>query len=445
MTDTAAAPAGIDLGRYWSMLASRWRLVLAGALLGLLLAAGYLFLIPASYTSTTTLSVLPITSDPYASNRNNNNLLDMSAEATTAASFKVAELAVKSAGDDWDVAGLRAATTAVPGAETSTMTITVTAESEAKARAGAGAMAEAYIATRSDQANSSIVDSLKRDNDQVEKLRTELADAIRRLEVERPGSPAAAEASADQQLVNQQISALLTRIRSLEGVDTTGGVILNPAALTRISVSPAPARTLATGLAAGLLLGVIAAFVRSSRRRHVRSERELQREFGIDTLGVLGDGTADADTAELAQRLLRVAVRDEARVISVLLDEAVPADSTVADRLAAAMQAAGVTARVTSETRPDKHMLGDIVLVPVDGAAPAADRLQALRLSDLVVVVAVIGATRTRELTGVLGEAADMGARVAGVVLLAKQHAAAGGRPEPSDPKSGKSGKPVSV
>ena len=73
-------------------------------------------------------------------------------------------------------------------------------------------MAEAYIQTRSDQANANIVESLERDNTQVEKLRTELADAIRRLENARPGSPAAAEASADQQLVNQQILALLTRI-----------------------------------------------------------------------------------------------------------------------------------------------------------------------------------------------------------------------------------------
>ena len=433
MTESAAVPAGVDLGRYWSMLVSRWRLVVGGALVGVLLAAGYLILIPASYTATTTLSVLPITSDPYASNRNNNNLLDMSAEATTAASFKVAELAVKSIGDDWDVAGLRAATTAIPGAETSTMTITVTAGTEAKARAGAGAMAEAYIATRSDQANSSIVDSLKRDNDQVEKLRTELADAIRRLEVEKPGSPAAAEASADQQLVNQQISALLTRIRSLEGVDTTGGVILNPASLTRISVAPAPVRTLATGLAVGLLLGVIAAFVRSSRRRHVRSAQELQREFGIDTLGVLRDGTADADVAAITQWLLQVVARDGARVIAVLLDEAVPDESAVVEQLSAAMRTAGVSTRVAPKVKPGVQMLGDLILVPVAGGAPVADRLQALRLCDLVVIVAVVGSTRTRELTGVIRQATDMGAEVAGVVLLAERHPTADGVEPESD------------
>lgn len=426
MTDTVAAPAGVDLNRYWSMLASRWRLVLVGALVGALLAVGYLFVIPKSYTATTTLTVLPITSDPYAANRNTNNLLDMSAEATIAASFKVAELAVESVGDEWDVASLRLATVAIPGAETSTMTITVTAPSEDLARAGAGAMAEAYIATRSEQANSNIVESLKRDNDQIEKLRAELADAIRRLETERPGSPAAAEASADQQLVNQQILALLTRIRTLEGVDTTGGVILNPASLTRISVSPETVRTLATGLAAGLLLGVVAAFVSGSRRRHVRSARQLQRELGIDTLGVLRDTSVDADIATLTQWLLRVATRDGARVITVLLDDAVPAEPNLAERMSEEMVAAGVSSRVVTEVPPGVSKPRDIMLVPIDGSAAEADRLQALRLSDLVVVVAVIGATQTYRLTEIIEQATDMGARVAGVVLTVSRHAGHG-------------------
>lgn len=421
MTDTVAAPAGVDLGRYWSMLASRWRLIVAGAVVGVLVAIAYLLVIPASYTASTTLSVLPISSDPYASNRNNSNLLDMSAEATTASSFKVAELAVQSTGEKWDVAELRAATTATPGADTSTMTITVTAGSEAKARAGAGAMADAYIATRSDQANSNIVESLQRDNDQVEKLRVELADAIRRLEVERAGSPAAAEASADQQLVNQQISALLTRIRTLEGVDTTGGVILNPASVTEITVSPGTTTTLATGLAAGLLLGVVAAFVRSSRRRPVRTARELQRELGIDTLGTVDGRTSEADIAALAQRILRVATRYDARVITVMLDGAVPGESTIVDQLAKAMQAAGSPAHVTPTVRTRAASAKGLDLVPVTGDATPVDRLQALRLSDLVVVIAVAGTTRLRGLTDAIGEAEDMGARIAGVALVSER------------------------
>lgn len=435
MTETVAAPAGVDLGRYWSMLASRWRLLVAGAVVGILFAIAYLLVSPASYTASTTLSVLPISSDPYASNRNNSNLLDMSAEATTASSFKVAERAVNSMDEDWDVAELRAATTATPGADTSTMTITVTEGSEAKARAGAGAMADAYIATRSDQANSNIVEAVKRDNDQVEKLRVELADAIRRLEIEKAGSPAAAEASADQQLVNLQITALLTRISTLEGVDTTGGVILNPASVTEIKVSPARAATLATGLAAGLLLGVVAAFVRSSRRRPVRSEKELQRELGIDTLGTVDGRTAESDTAALAQRILRVATRYNARVIAVILDGAVPEESTIVDQISKAMQAAGSPAHVTPTVRTRASSAKGLDLVPVAGDATPVDRLQALRLSDLVVVIAAAGTTPLRALTDVVEEAEDMGARIAGVALVSEQQRTTDEEAEPdSDP-----------
>lgn len=431
MTESVAAPAGVDVGRYWSMLASRWRVVLVGGLIGALLGAGYLFLMPPSFTATTTLTVLPITSDPYASNRNTSNLLDMSAEATIAASFKVAELAAESVGDDWDVTGLRTATTAIPGAETSTMTITVTADSEDRARAGASAMAEAYIETRSNQATSTIDAWLTRDNDRIEQLRLDLADAIRRLETARPGSPAAAEASADQQLVNQQILALLTRIRSLEAVDTTGGVILNPASLTRIVVEPGLVKTLATGLAAGVLLGIVAAFVIGTRRRHVRTAQQVQRELGIDILGVIHGQTAGADTAALTQWLLRATVDDGvdtgddgARVITVLLDESVPAQSGVVEDLAGALRAAGVSARIMTSAHRGSHEPGDLVLVPVAGDAPVAERLQALRVSDLVVVVAVLGATQISELVAAIEEAMDMGARIGGMVLLDRARAA---------------------
>ena len=423
MTDVATTQPEIRLGRYWTVLVSRWRVVLLGVLTGLLIAGGYLLIAPPNYIATTTVSVFPITSDPYASNRNNSNLLDMTAEATAARSFKVAEGAARSLGDGRTAQDLRENTTATAGADKSTMTITVAADSEAKARLGAAAMAEAYIKMRTDQAQSEIDAGVARDTDRIDSLRSDLSDAIRRLNAAKPGSPAAARASADQQIINLQISALLTRIRSLEGVDTTGGVILNPAALTSIVVKPARKTLLATGLAGGLLLGVVAAFITNSRRRIVHSQHDLSREFEIQTLGVLGDDKSSDDMATVAQRLLRFQTRDEIRVVSIIFDQGVRGYSELTDQLAHSIERAGVSATIVTSLPPDHTVdeSSDIILVPIASDSSLAGRLEGLRISDIALLVVGAGATKTRNLSNVLDEASEMGARVVGAVLVSRK------------------------
>ncbi|MFC6235794.1 Wzz/FepE/Etk N-terminal domain-containing protein, partial [Leucobacter soli] len=116
MTTNASAQPGIDIRRYWDILVSRWRLVIAIALLGLLAAGAYLFIVPPTYTAVTTLSVYPLTTERYAPNRNIGNLVDMDAEAVMASSFTVAEVAAESTDGGWTAAELRGGTTAVAGA-----------------------------------------------------------------------------------------------------------------------------------------------------------------------------------------------------------------------------------------------------------------------------------------------------------------------------------------
>lgn len=411
MGNKIADQPGIDLGRYGAVLASRWRVVLVGTLIGLLIAVGYLLVTPSTYTSTTSLSVFPITSDPYAGNRNSSNLLDMEAEAASASSFRVADIAADSTGGTWDSVDLRRSTTVTAGGDGSTMTIAVTADSEARAREGAAALAESYITARSQQASNTIDQVVQRDQARISALREELTASIERLAAEQPGSPAAAEASADQQITNLQLSALLTRISDLEGVDTTGGIILNPASKTAIAVEPSRWVVLATGLAAGLGLGIVAAFVVQSRRRLVSGPKDLVREFGLDTLGGWGpkDDT-DAAIAIAAERLVRVCSTYDASSLLLIVDDAVPAAEVLRSRLVDAVDRSTASADVDPGPRVQVRSTATLTT--------EAERLHAMRTSEVSVIVAASGATHLRDVERLLADAQQMGSTVVGAVLV---------------------------
>lgn len=434
MPHTAAAQPAIDIGRYWSILVSRWPVVVAGACIGAVLAAVYAFAVPPTYSATTTVSVFPISSDPYAANRNSSNLLDMSAEAVTASSFKVAELAAESTDGKWDPTDLRRGTSVSASPDTTTMTITVEADSEARARAGAAAMADAYIESRAEQASTSIETVVSRDGERIITLRQQLTEAIERGANEPPGSLAAAEANADQQILNLQISALLTRISSLEGVDTTGGIVLNPASRTSVVVEPSRIAVLATGVAAGLALGIIAAFVTHSRRKVIRSAGDLERELDLPTLGSWKDSAGDESGIGAAtQRLLRVAEVRQARAIAIIIDSAVVGGPDIVDAIAAAVRASGQSVDLGIDS-PDT---ADLRLVPIESADSQADRLRALRMTDIAVVLVARGASLIDDVTHAIEEAGSMGTPVVGSVVTPGSTTARKQTPGAAEPAGG--------
>lgn len=417
MGTRATDQPGIDLKRYGDVVISRWPVVVAGGLVGLLLAGAYLFITPTSYTSTTSLTVFPITSDPYASNRNSSNLLDMEAEVATASSFRVADLAAEATNGLWDSVDLRRSAAVTTGGDGSTMNISVTADGEQRARAGASALADSYIKARSEQASSSIDQVVQRDQARIVALREELTASIGRLASEPAGSPAAAEASADQQITNLQLSALLSRISALEGVDTTGGAILNPASKTAIVTEPSRVTVLATGLVAGLGLGIIAAFVVQSRRRVIHGPRDFTREFGVAVIGGWRSSEEEASAlATAAERVIRVAAVHDSTSVLLIADRAVANADQIGTGLLEAVRRSGADSDAPTQARRSDRAL--LRIETVSSAMDEAERLHALRTNDIALVVAAAGATHIRDVTDILDDAAQMGCRVVGALIV---------------------------
>lgn len=426
VSSTESVQPGIDLNRYWNVLVARWLLIVVCTFLGGAAGVVYLVAAPRVYTASTTVSVFPITTDPYAANRNSGNLVDMTAEAVTASSFKVADVAAEKLGSGWSAASLRTSTTVSAGADNTTMMIAVSAASEKQARAGAAAMAEAYLSARSDQASSSIDSVLTRDRERIQDYRDQLTTAIQRYADEPAGSLASAEAIASQQILNSQISALLTRTNQLEGVDTTGGVILNPASMTQIDVKPATTLTVATGLAVGVLLGIVIAFAGHSRRKIVRGPQDLLRNLEVETIGELEAGHPDeSSVASVAQRILRLVSVAGANQVALVFDAAAEWPSRLADRLCELMTQSGVKASVGASDAPGA-VKGRLVVLPVAPDASQATRLKALRVSDLTILVAVSGVTRLSDARNLAVDAVEMGAPIAGAILVSSSAAHSG-------------------
>src|SRR5699024_7817122 len=118
--------------------------------------------------------------------------------------------------------------------------------------------------------------TVQRSRDRLQEQRVGLQEVTDRLAASEPTSPEALQAEVDRSLINLEISSLLNEIVTAEGIDTTGGTVINPASATSVDRQPSPALMLVTGLLAGLALGVMAAWIRDALDPRVRSSRDLE-------------------------------------------------------------------------------------------------------------------------------------------------------------------------
>lgn len=264
----------LGLSYYLTVLRQRWLLVLSCALAGILTAAGYVWTVAPSYVATAEVNVSVITSDPFNAARPASGLLDTPGEARLAASYAVAERAAEVL-DGWAAREVQASIDVVGVADSTTLRVTATAGTPADARSLADAVAEEYLAFRSGQAQARIDRTVERVRQQLEEERANLQEVTARLAGAEPTSIEAMQAEADRSLINLEISSLLDELSETQGIDTTGGSVINPARTAPAERTPSPTIVLAMGLLAGLAAGVVLAFARDSAEKRVRGSKDV--------------------------------------------------------------------------------------------------------------------------------------------------------------------------
>ncbi|GLJ63021.1 hypothetical protein GCM10017576_31520 [Microbacterium barkeri] len=465
MSDTAHTTT-LGLDHYARVLRRQWRLVVAAIAIGAIAAIAYLLVAPQRITATTDVNLSVITTDPFNPQRAASGLLDDATEAAIARSYVVAERAAALLGDA-DATREIHDTVDVTISEGGTIAhVSATAATRALAIERADSVAAAYLAYRSEQAESRLDVMVSGLSTRIDELDAQLAEANAAIADAGSG---AAQATSDREQILLELEGLLSQRNALQSVDTSGGSVLTGAADNPIDSAPPRYTTAATGIGIGAIVGILLAFLREPFDGRLRSGAEITRALGARVLATLRTPhprtpleAPDAEAMRIARERMLADLPAGARAVAVLDDTSsegavatglamATAQSGFAVRLVlphpserrlAVLRSAGAApraavpglsvrfgradlhgeartaeARVAVESAPE----GTLVMLAVPVSAGTADLLAALRLADAVVVVLQEGASRRTTAAALRDESATAGVPLIGAVVVPRE------------------------
>lgn len=343
--DTDSALSTLGLLHYLRVLRRRWYAVAIGASAGIVAGLGFLVLTPTTSTASTSVDLKVVSSDPFNLARPEADLLNRTTEEQTARSPAVIAGVAETL--DRTVADVRSRLEVVVLPDSTVMQLRYTAEVREEAVRAADALAEAFLAVRS-ATNADRVDRITAAYDRrLDELRQRLADTTEREG--RAEGAALADIQADQAVIRTEIDTLLQERSRLTGVDTTGGAVIASASDNRVETAPNRPLVLGTGLLAGLVLGLIAAFAVDGIDRRIRDRHDVADIGCGPVLASLRGRTSttpsaadDVDEIRSLREHLLAAIPENA-VVTVADMSAADEPTDVAVNLALEMAAAGVT------------------------------------------------------------------------------------------------------
>lgn len=403
MGGSAANDQTLGISRYLSVLRRQRWIALAGVLAGVVAAGAYLLVAPHTVTATTAVNLNVITTEPFNQQRPASGLLDAATEADIASSHVVAEGAAELLGGAFTASQVRASSRVSSSGGASVVRVAFTAPTAREAVRGADAIAQAYLEFRSDQAQQRIDTMLTSMNTRVEKLNEALLQANRELVSAEPGTTDYAQAVSQQQQIQVELDSLLSQRNALSNVDTTGGIVLTSARDSDLEESPSTRMTLATGLAGGLVLGIIAAFARNPFDRRLRSPSDVADALGAPMLADLDPrrGEVSDDDSHEQMRVVFERLRSDAAATA---GPVLVFDARRSEQESRALQ--------RLETISD----GSVQFERVDAAASRADGLAMLREATAVLVLCSRRTALVEDVRWITQEARRAGTPVVGFV-----------------------------
>lgn len=274
--NTSRRPDSPGPGGLLETLRGRWQIAPGLAVLGLLAATAYVLAVPTVYTATA--SVRP-SSAGSAVPSSRIILLPvqvpvpvLATEAQIVTSTSVAAMAGKMLRSSLSPLALSKQVTVTVPPDSGVLDITCTASSASGAAACANAFAQAYLENRSAVAAASLEARLRVLQGKVNALQRAIYTLHTQIGRRPSNSPTritdqASEASHRAQLntLKPQVAALLQAL-----TDTSGGQIVTAASPPGKPAGPDKTLMLPGGLAAGLLLGLIAEFWLDRRDKRIR-------------------------------------------------------------------------------------------------------------------------------------------------------------------------------
>lgn len=383
----------LGLLHYVRVLRRRWYVLPAGALVGLLLAGAFLAVTPVKATAFTSIDLRVISTTPFDFARPEPELLNKTTEEQTARSPAV----IATVTDELDrtVAEIRGSMQVAVIPDSTVMQIHYTAGGKEQARVGADALAAAFLEARTTNNEERVNRVLEAYDANLERLR----DRLVALSAAQDGATGQerAEAEAEETVVHAQIDAIIQKRSEMAGIDTTGGAIIAAAADNSVAMAPNRPLILATGLLAGLVLGVIGAFAIDGIDRRIRDRLDVEDAGCGPILSILrgklsmtpGRG-ADLDAVRSAREHILAGIPDHHSVLSIAEITGQHEPTDVAVNLAVELAVAGVTTELVLAEYPEAttaRIKTGLDLIRTGSATPGVATFRSATTSKLIVHV----------------------------------------------------------
>ncbi len=275
--------ANVEFSHYSEIFRRRWLVVVLCVLVGTGLAVAALSTMTKTYQSTASVLVAASTSSSGSvENGRTSSSLNLDTEAQIVTSSTVASLAADSLDSSAPRELAKKTTVSVP-ANTSVLDIAFKATTPEAARDGAQAFADAYLKNRRELAQARIDGQQDSVEKRVEALNDELEKAGQAVQALPVGSAAREFQASRRDLLVRQIAAVNEQLVSIQASDSAPGTIITDPQLPTQAIAPNAKIVLASGVMAGLLVGLILAFLVDRRDRRIRDARDLSR-MGLEPL-----------------------------------------------------------------------------------------------------------------------------------------------------------------
>lgn len=309
MVGVSHGPDQFEPSDYLGVLRRRWWIWIGVTLVCVLGAVAYYKAAPRKYTATASVYVTPTAADngnQLANSRTSSATVNLDTEAVVVVSNQVAGIAAKTLHSPLTPVALASEVAVTVPPNSQVLQIHCTASKPGVAADCANAFAKAYLQNRdttSAQYISAQLAILQPKIAALEKTASGLSSTIASLPSDSATRASAQTAlSADNSEINQltsQVAALTSEAASNSG----GSVITNavPPAGNN-PTSPNKKIVLPSGLAIGLVLGLILAFVWDRRDKRIRSARDVDRYLGVSAMLTVPDKSFSERAAVVSPR-----------------------------------------------------------------------------------------------------------------------------------------------
>ena len=284
---------------YGALVRRRWLLIIGGVLVGVGLGLAVFAYAPAKYMSTASVIVSATGSDTTVTNGKSTSEINLDTEAQIVKSNVVAGQAADILDNGSTAEQLAKKVSVTVPANTSVLDIAFMAGSAAAAQDGAQAFADAYLENRKTVEENRIDGQVKTLQSKIDDLNKQLRDTSVALDAATTDA-AKSYLLTQRNLIVQQIRSSTSALDPLQAQDVVPGAVITKASLPSAPSGLSLTLVLASGLVFGLILGVLAAFIRDRRDRRIHSRQDLEA-LGIDVLVGRFDLSAPEDVLRQRQ------------------------------------------------------------------------------------------------------------------------------------------------